>query len=57
MKEAAHLLRFGGLFLVGITVFFGVRQALVPAEFGKYGHFRPGALDDGRARARQRIEP
>ena len=50
MKEAAHLFRLAALFLAGFIVFLVVRNALVPAEFGKYGHYRPGALDDIRAR-------
>lgn len=49
MREAAHLLRLAGLFLAGILLFLVVRQEIVPAGFGKYGHFRAGALDDVRA--------
>ena len=41
---------------VAVTGFFALRQAFVPAEFGKYGHFRPGALDDVRARPIQFAE-
>jgi hypothetical protein len=50
MKEAAHLIRLGCVFLAGLVLFLLVRRELMPAEFGKYGHFRPGALDDVRAR-------
>jgi hypothetical protein len=50
MKEAGHLVRMAVLFLAGICVFLIARQLLVPAGFGKYGHFRAGALDDVRAR-------
>lgn len=49
MREAAHLIRLAGLFLAGIVLFLVVRQEVVPAGFGKYGHFRAGALDDVRA--------
>jgi hypothetical protein len=50
MKDAAHLLRLAALFAAGIIFFLLVRQIAVPAGFGKYGHFRPGAIDDVRAR-------
>jgi hypothetical protein len=50
MKEAAHLIRLLGLLLAGAVLFAVVRQQVVPAGFGKYGHFRAGALDDVRAR-------
>jgi hypothetical protein len=49
MKEAAHLVRLAGVFLAGFLLFLVVRQQVVPAGFGKYGHFRAGALDDNRA--------
>lgn len=45
MKDATHLLRLAGLFAVGIALFFLVRQQVMPAGFGKYGHYRSGALD------------
>jgi hypothetical protein len=51
MKEGAHLIRLAGLFLAGTVLLLLARQAFVPAGFGKYGHFRAGALDDNRARA------
>ena len=50
MKEAVHLIRLAALFAVGIILFLVVRQRIVPAGFGKYGHFRAGALDDVRAK-------
>ena len=50
MKDAAHLIRLAAVFAVGFVAFLLIRQALVPAGFGKYGHFRAGALDDVRAR-------
>lgn len=52
MKEglghASHLFRMAGLFVVGLVLFLVVRSLLVPADFGKYGHFRAGALADNR---------
>jgi len=50
MKDAAHLVRLAALFGAGLTLFLVVRQQVVPSDFGKYGHFRPGALDQVRAR-------
>ena len=50
MKDAGHLVRMAALFLAGFCVFLIARQAFVPAGFGKYGHFRAGALDDVRAK-------
>lgn len=50
MKEAVHLVRLAALFAVGIGLFLFARHLLVPPGFGKYGHFRPGALDDIRSR-------
>lgn len=43
-----HVLRVGGLFAVGFTVFLIVRWALIPDGFGVYGFYRAGALDDSR---------
>src|SRR5262245_41908296 len=50
MKDAAHLIRMGALFFVGLALFLVARQAVVPASFGKYGHFRAAALEEIRAR-------
>ena len=50
MKEAAHLIRLAALFAAGVLLFLFVRQMMVPAGFGRYGHFRAGALEDIRAR-------
>jgi hypothetical protein len=46
-----HLLRIAALFLACIAVFMVLQALLVPKGFGAYGHYRPGALDDNRARA------
>jgi hypothetical protein len=45
-----HLVRMAGLFVVGLVVFLLVRAAFVPKDFGEYGHYRAGALDDNRDR-------
>jgi hypothetical protein len=49
-KHEAHLFRVAGLFVAGLGVFLGLRAWLVPKDFGLYGHYRAGALDDNRAR-------
>jgi uncharacterized CHY-type Zn-finger protein len=49
-SDKQHLVRMAGLFAVGITAFFVLRWVMVPANFGLYGHFRPGALDDASGR-------
>lgn len=43
-----HLARVAGLFAAGLVVFVVIRALLVPADFGVYGHYRAGALDDSR---------
>jgi hypothetical protein len=45
-----HFYRLILLFAVGVVLFLGVRALLVPAGFGQYGHFRPGALADSMAK-------
>jgi len=44
-----HLVRVAGLFLAGVVVFVVLQALLVPEGFGRYGHYRAGALDDVRA--------
>jgi len=44
-----HVLRVGGLLILGLVLFVIVRALLVPADFGVYGFYRAGALDDARA--------
>ena len=49
-KDKEHLVRVAVLAAGGFLVFLLVKALLVPADFGVYGHFRAGALDDNRAR-------
>jgi len=49
LRNTEHLIRVVLLLALGLVAFLVVRRAVVPAEFGKYGHFRPGSLDDIRA--------
>ena len=50
MKEAAHLVRLAALFAGVFVIFLVVRQQIVPATFGQYGHFRGAALEEIRSR-------
>lgn len=45
-----HLVRVVGLFLAGVVCFVVLQALLIPEGFGRYGHYRAGALDDARAR-------
>jgi uncharacterized CHY-type Zn-finger protein len=45
-KDAGHLFRFAGLFVLAFLVFWAVRGFVVPKTFGQYGHYRAAALGD-----------
>lgn len=49
LRDYEHLLRMALLFALGALAFVTIRAVLVPDEFGKYGHYRPAALDLARA--------
>jgi len=49
-QDKAHLVRMAVLFAAGVVFFIAFRAWMVPADFGVYGHYRAGALDDVRAR-------
>jgi len=51
LNEWGHLIRPALVLLAALGVFLAVRAAVIPKEFGKYGHYRPGALDLVRSRA------
>jgi len=46
--DRAHLLRMASIFAVGIAAFLVLQAVFVPPGFGRYGHYRAGALDDNR---------
>jgi len=48
-RDKEHLVRMVGLFIAGGLVFLVMRALLVPSDFGEFGHFRAGALDDNRS--------
>jgi uncharacterized CHY-type Zn-finger protein len=45
-KEAGHLFRFAGLFVLAFLVFLVVRHYVVPKSFGQYGHYRGAAIGE-----------
>jgi hypothetical protein len=46
LKDAGHLFRFAGLFVVAFLVFLVVRGYVVPKTFGEYGHYRGAAIGE-----------
>ena len=48
LRDHGHLLRLAGLFAAGLAVFIVVGAFLIPDDFGIYGHYRAGALEDNR---------
>jgi cytochrome c7-like protein len=49
-RHAGHVLRVAALFFFGFVAFLIVRAILIPPDFGVYGFYRAGALDDAKAR-------
>jgi hypothetical protein len=45
-KDAGHLFRFAGLFVLAFIVFLVVRHFVVPPSFGQYGHYRAAAIGE-----------
>jgi hypothetical protein len=43
-RNSGHLIRPGLVLLAAVGVFLILRAAVVPKDFGKYGHYRAGAL-------------
>ena len=49
-KDASHLFRFAGLFVLAFLLFLLIRGYVVPKSFGEYGHYRGNAITDIAAR-------
>jgi hypothetical protein len=45
-EGSEHLIRLALVALAAFLAFLAIRHALVPPDFGKYGHFRPASLDE-----------
>lgn len=50
LEGSEHLIRLALVAIVLVLAFLAIRHALVPSEFGKYGHFRPGSIGEIAAR-------
>ena len=49
-RDVEHLVRLALLFAGGVLVFAIVRAMMMPEDFGRYGHYRAGSIDEARAR-------
>ncbi len=49
-KDAGHLFRFAGLFVLAFLVFLAIRGFVVPKSFGEFGHYRGAAISEIAAR-------
>jgi len=45
LRDSAHLIRPAVVLIAAIAVFLVIRSVVLPKDFGKYGYFRPGALE------------
>jgi uncharacterized CHY-type Zn-finger protein len=45
-RDAGHLFRFAGLFVLAFLLFLVIRGYVVPRSFGQYGHYRGNAIGD-----------
>ena len=50
-RDSGHLIRPAAVILLGLVLFMVVRRAVIPKDFGRYGHYRPGALELVRGHA------
>jgi len=46
LKDAGHLFRFAGLFVLAFLLFLLIRGHVVPRSFGQYGHYRANAIPE-----------
>ena len=49
-SDIEHLLRLAAIFIAGLVLFVAARAVLVPDDFGVFGHYRAGAIEDNRQR-------
>ena len=49
-RDSAHLIRPAVVLVAALGLFMMVRGAVIPKGFGKYGHYRPGALELARSK-------
>ena len=46
LKDAGHLFRFAGLFVIAFLVFLVCADTWFPRAFGQYGHYRGAAIGE-----------
>ena len=44
LRDSVHLVRPAIVLLAAMGLFLAIRSAVIPRNFGQYGHYRPGAL-------------
>ena len=49
-RDYEHVLRMAAVFVVAIVFFLVWRAWAVPSDFGRYGHYRAGAITDAASR-------
>jgi Zn finger protein HypA/HybF involved in hydrogenase expression len=45
-KDANHLFRLAGVYVLGTLSFLAIRALVVPHSFGQYGHYRGAAITE-----------
>jgi hypothetical protein len=50
IRDGGHLVRLAAVLFAGVLAFLLIRSLLVTPNFGKYGHYRPQAIEANRAR-------
>ena len=50
LRDWIHLVRPTLVLVGGLFLFLAIRSAVIPKDFGQYGHYRPGALEMIRQR-------
>ena len=48
-QHARHVFRVAAVLSVALVAFLIARSALIPSDFGVFGYYRAGALDDIKA--------
>ena len=49
-RDSGHLIRPALVLVAGLGAFLVIRAAVIPKNFGKFGHYRPAALEMIRSR-------
>lgn len=49
-RDVEHLFRLAAIFLFAALLFVVAKAQMTPKDFGKFGHYRPGSVDEMAAR-------